>query len=224
MRIGWSFRKTFWRQPRAFTICQQKNENSGWKFKWYSSFHRNVSEKDGNPHTYSRALPICQNKPVVPVGKEMERLTPTEFFRKKRDNHRRLYSFSIFQYRNDRNFLYHLFAPLEPGSDAMTLYVTSLGGDWPPHSFVPRLLRHLEMYSQMERLIPFAISSVGNAQYHLWKISHRKFRLNGKRPHFSRSNRNGRKITVPFVNSHSTRFTSASFPTFRHCRCSFHFD
>ena len=57
--------------------------------------------------------------------------------------------------------------PLEPGSDAMTLYITSLGGDWPPHLFVPRLLRHLEMYSQMERLIPVAISSVGNAQYQL---------------------------------------------------------
>ena len=30
-----------------------KPENSGWKFKWYSSFHRKVSENDGNPQTYS---------------------------------------------------------------------------------------------------------------------------------------------------------------------------
>ena len=37
---------------------------------------------------------------------------------------------------------------------------------------------------------------------------------------FSRSNRNDRKNPVPFVNSHSTRFTSAFFPAFRHCKCS----
>ena len=30
-----------------------KNESFGWKFKWYSSFHRKVSEKDGNLQTYS---------------------------------------------------------------------------------------------------------------------------------------------------------------------------
>ena len=32
------------------------------------------------------------------------------------------------------------------------------------------------------------------------------------------------KIHLPFVNSHSTRFTSATFPAFRHCRCNRHFD
>ena len=41
---------------------------------------------------------------------------------------------------------------------------------------------------------------------------------------FSRSNRNDRKNPVPFVNSHSTRCTSASFPAIRRCRCSRHFD
>ena len=39
---------------------------------------------------------------------------------------------------------------------------------------------------------------------------------------FSRSNRNDRKNPVPFVNSHSTRCTSASFPAIRRCRCSPH--
>ena len=39
---------------------------------------------------------------------------------------------------------------------------------------------------------------------------------------FSRSNRNDRKNPVPFVNSHSTRCTSASFPAIRRCRCSRH--
>ena len=34
----------------------------------------------------------------------------------------------------------------------------------------------------MERRIPFLIFSVGNVQYHLQTICHRKFRLNGKRP------------------------------------------
>ena len=41
---------------------------------------------------------------------------------------------------------------------------------------------------------------------------------------FSRSNRNDRKNPVPFVNSHSTWCTSASFPAIRRCRCSRHFD
>ena len=40
---------------------------------------------------------------------------------------------------------------------------------------------------------------------------------------FSRFNRNNWKNPVPFVNSHSTRFTSASFPAFRQCKCSRHF-
>ena len=39
---------------------------------------------------------------------------------------------------------------------------------------------------------------------------------------FSRSNRNDRKNPVPFVNSHSTRCTSASFLFIRRCRCSRH--
>ena len=39
---------------------------------------------------------------------------------------------------------------------------------------------------------------------------------------FSRSNRNDRKI--PVLNSQSTLFALASFPAFRHCRCSRHFD
>ena len=43
-------------------------------------------------------------------------------------------------------------------------------------------------------------------------------------PLFPFQPRNDRKNPVPFVNSHSTRFTSASFPAFRHCRCSGHFD
>ena len=41
---------------------------------------------------------------------------------------------------------------------------------------------------------------------------------------FSRSNRNVWENAVPFINSHSTPFTSASFPAFRCCRCSRHFD
>ena len=41
---------------------------------------------------------------------------------------------------------------------------------------------------------------------------------------FSRSNRNDRKIRVPFANSHLTRFASAPFPAFRHCRYGRHFD
>ena len=41
---------------------------------------------------------------------------------------------------------------------------------------------------------------------------------------FSRSNRNDWKNPVPFVNSHSTGCTSASFPAIRRCRCSRHFD
>ena len=41
---------------------------------------------------------------------------------------------------------------------------------------------------------------------------------------FSSSNRNDRKNSVPFANSHSTRPTSASFPAFRHCRWGRHFD
>ena len=58
-------------------------------------------------------------------------------------------------------------------------------GHWSPHLFVPRLLRHSQIDSQLERLIPFLISSVGNVQCHLSKNSHRKFRLNGKRHCFS---------------------------------------
>ena len=41
---------------------------------------------------------------------------------------------------------------------------------------------------------------------------------------FSRSNRSDRKITVVSSNAHLTRFTSSTFPAFRHCRCSHHFD
>ena len=54
--------------------------------------------------------------------------------------------------------------------------------------------RHIYLYqdyygvsqidSQLERIIPSLISSVGNVQCHLSKTSHRKFRLNGKRPCF----------------------------------------
>ena len=40
---------------------------------------------------------------------------------------------------------------------------------------------------------------------------------------FSRSNRHDPKNPVPFVNSHSTRCTSASFPAIGRCRCSRHF-
>ena len=58
-------------------------------------------------------------------------------------------------------------------------------GHWPPHLIVPRLLRHSQIDSQLERLIPFLIFSVGNVQCHLSKYSHRKFRLNGKRHCFS---------------------------------------
>ena len=29
-----------------------KTKNSSWKLKWYSSFHRKVSKKNGDPHTY----------------------------------------------------------------------------------------------------------------------------------------------------------------------------
>ena len=61
-------------------------------------------------------------------------------------------------------------------------YVTSLRGPQPPHLFVRRLSRHLEMNSQMARLIPFPISSVGDVQHRLSKISHRNFRLNSKHP------------------------------------------
>ena len=86
-------------------------------------------------------------------------------------------AFFFHLYRNDWNFLYHLVAPLEPGPDAR---ITSLGGHWPLHLFVPRLLRPSEMDSQMARLIPFPVSSVGNVQYDLSKISHQKFCLTGK--------------------------------------------
>ena len=50
-----------------------KTENSGWKFKWYSSFLWKVSGNDGNPQTYS-SLPV----PTGITGKILYHLwTPT---------------------------------------------------------------------------------------------------------------------------------------------------
>ena len=50
-----------------------KTENSGWKFKRYSSFHRKVSGKDGNLQTYS-SFPV----PTGMTGKSLYHLwTPT---------------------------------------------------------------------------------------------------------------------------------------------------
>ena len=50
-----------------------KTENSGWKLKWYSSFHRKVAGKDGNPQRYS-SFPV----PTEMTGKILYHLkTPT---------------------------------------------------------------------------------------------------------------------------------------------------
>ena len=86
-----------------------------------------------------------------------------------------------------------------------------------------------------------ACTHVARNVYHL-SIKNRKFRLEIQKVQlippesfrnrwkssnaflFSRSNRNDRKNPVPSVNSHSTHFTSASFPAFQHRRCSHHFD
>ena len=118
-----------------------------------------------------------KKKTVVPVGKQMERLTPAKNFPEKKDNLRNFSSFSTF-IETTRNFcticLHHYNqAPIRGF------------GHWPPHLFVTRLLRHSQIDPQLERIIPSLISSVGNVQCHLSKTSHRKFRLNGKRPCFS---------------------------------------
>ena len=70
--------------------------------------------------------------------------------------------------------------------------------------------RKFRLETQMVQLIP------SESFWKRWKSSEVLL--------FSRSNRNDRKNPVPFVNSHSTRCTSASFPAIRRCRCSRHFD
>ena len=114
----------------------------------------------------------------------MERLTPTEMFRKKRTTFEGCLLFPLLPKRPEFPVP---FVCANRTRLRCEDYTTSLGGLWPPHLFVPSLLRHSEMDSQMERHIPFPISSVGNVQYHLSKISYRKFRLNSKRPPPSRT-------------------------------------
>ena len=70
--------------------------------------------------------------------------------------------------------------------------------------------RKFRLETQMVQLIP------SESLWKRWKSSEVFL--------FSRSNQNDRKNPVPFVNSHSTRCTSASFPAIRRCRCSRHFD
>ena len=60
-----------------------------------------------------RALAICMENPEIPGRIQMERFIPGEIFRKK-SNTFQVLPFSRF-YRNDRNFLYHLFGLLVPG-------------------------------------------------------------------------------------------------------------
>ena len=44
------------RNSRSVYHLSTKTENSGGEIKCYNSFHRKVSEKDGNPQTYSSLL------------------------------------------------------------------------------------------------------------------------------------------------------------------------
>ena len=46
-------------ETRSVYHLSTKTENSGWKFKWCSSFHEIVSEKDGN----SRHIPLFPFQP-----------------------------------------------------------------------------------------------------------------------------------------------------------------
>ena len=59
------------------------------------------------------ALTICMENPEIPGRIQMERFIPVEIFRKKGIPFEIL-PFSRF-YRNDRNFLYHLFGLLVAG-------------------------------------------------------------------------------------------------------------
>ena len=61
----------------------------------------------------SGALTICMENPKIPGRIQMERFIPVEIFRKKVIRFEVL-PFSRF-YRNDRNFLYHLFGLPVPG-------------------------------------------------------------------------------------------------------------
>ena len=112
----------------------------------------------------------------------MERLTINRNFPEKKDNFRRLSSFSTFNETTEifRTIcLHHLNQALMRGL----------------HQFTWRALAATSICTQTltafgngltnGRVILFPISSVGNVQYHRSKISHRKFRLNGKRPRFS---------------------------------------
>lgn len=57
------------RLPWGVYHLSTNTENSGWQFKWYSSLHRKLSEKDGNLQTYS-SFPV----PTGMTGKSLHHL------------------------------------------------------------------------------------------------------------------------------------------------------
>ena len=78
-----------------------------------SKFEEYVNPRKNTVFERYRALTICMENPEIPWRIQMERFIPVEIFRKKVIPFEVL-PFSRF-YRNDRNFLYHLFGLLVPG-------------------------------------------------------------------------------------------------------------
>ena len=92
-------------------------------------------------------LPLSRKKKkklVVPLGKQMERLTPREIFRKKRTTFEGCLFFPMLPKRLELSVTFVCTTRIRRLCED---YITSLGGHWPPHQFVPRLLRHWEMDS-----------------------------------------------------------------------------
>ena len=108
----------------------------------------------------SGALTICLENPKIPGRIQIERFIPVEIFRKK------VIPFEVLpfsrSYRNDQNFLYHLFGLPVPG------FMSREG-----EKFTGILL--------MVQLNPVPVFGAQKKhQYHLTEIFHRNCRTNGK--------------------------------------------
>ena len=108
----------------------------------------------------SGALTICMENPKIPGRIRMERFIPVEIFREK------VIPFEVLpfsrSYRNDRNFLYHLFGL--PVPDFMS--------------------RESEKFVNGTTQSRSCFRCPKKHQYHLTEIFHRNCRTNGKRSWF----------------------------------------
>ena len=82
--------------------------------KWYTNSPFLYSHRWKRGWSWPWALTFCMEDPETPGKIQMERFIPVESFRKKKVIPFEVLPFPRF-YRNDRNFLYHLFGLLVPG-------------------------------------------------------------------------------------------------------------